>query len=171
MSILKLLVLLFLLSLHPTVAEENITYENHYTEINMPEENLNMVQEIEEVNSSLMTLDRNTTEPEISPYIEALQKAQDENKVIMLAIRAVDCSYCDRMERETLVDESVKQALEENFITLHYNQDIEVLPLGLPEGMTPNFVFVDKEENIINMYPGMRTPDEFKEALKEILSQ
>jgi thioredoxin-related protein len=176
MSKLTLFGLLPLISFHSLLAEENITYEYHYTEENTIIE----VQEStttdgttklsKENNVSLKTLDTNETTVKISPFEEALQKAKDEKKIIMLAIRAIDCNYCDRMETETLVDEDVKEALEEDFITLHYNQDLEELPLGFPEGMTPNFIFVDKDENILQMYPGMRNPEQFIEALNEILA-
>jgi thioredoxin-related protein len=107
---------------------------------------------------------------ERSPYMKALEKAKSEGKVIMLNIRSTDCKYCDKMEAETLSTNSVQNALEANFITIHYNQDLEPLPLGLQEGMTPNFIFVNTDEDILNMYPGMRTPDEFKEVLVQILA-
>lgn len=181
MSRLTLFGLLSLISFHPLVAEKNITYEYHYIEDNVT--TIVEVQEsnttyettkvIEEHNTTLMTLETNETEEvetKLSPFEEAVQKAKDEEKIIMLAIRAIDCNYCDRMETETLVDEDVKEALEEDFITLHYNQDLEELPLGFQEGMTPNFIFVDKNENILQMYPGMRNPEQFIEALKEILA-
>lgn len=103
-------------------------------------------------------------------YLNALEQARSERKIIMLNIRSTDCKYCDTMEAETLSQNSVKNALEANFITIHYNQDLESLPLGLQEGMTPNFIFVNTNEDIMNMYPGMRNPEEFKEVLEQILS-
>jgi len=172
MSRLTLFGLLALIPFKPLIAEENITYEYNYVETNnsIVNDTIETVEITEEQNISLVTLDTNETTPKTSPYLEALEKAKEDDKIIMLAIRAIDCNYCDRMETETLVDEDVKEALEDDFITLHYNQDLELLPLGLSEGMTPNFIFVDKEENILQMYPGMRTPEEFIEALKEILA-
>ena len=180
MGRLTLLGLLSLLSFYLLVADETIMDEYHTTEessISEVHENntsytTDEVDNTEE-NQTLMTLDTNETETsEVlpSPFEEAVKKAKEDDKIIMLAIRAIDCNYCDRMETETLVDEDVKEALEDDFLTLHYNQDLELLPLGLSEGMTPNFIFVDKEENILQMYPGMRTPEEFREALKEILA-
>ncbi len=115
-------------------------------------------------------VDKNDT-VEIHSYLDALTQAKNNGKIIMLAIRATDCNYCDKMDSETLSNESVKEALKKDFITIYYNQDLEALPLGLQSGMTPNFVFVNRDENIINQYPGMRTPQEFKEVLTEILKQ
>ena len=104
-------------------------------------------------------------------YLNALKQARSEKKIIMLSIRSIDCKYCDRMEAETLSDSSVKEAIEDNFININYNQDLDVLPLNLQEGATPMFIFVNTNEDIINMYPGMRSPAEFKEALSQILAE
>jgi len=106
----------------------------------------------------------------LSPYLKALKKARDEGKIVMISIRAMHCKYCDKMERETLSDKSVQEALKNNFVTVYYDQDLEPLPLALQKGVTPNFVFVNIHEDILNQYPGMRTPIEFKEVLAEILS-
>jgi len=106
-----------------------------------------------------------------TPYGKAIKKAKDENKILMIAIRATTCHYCDRMENETLSDQSVLDVLNENFVLYHVDQDKEELPLGLQIGMTPNFVFVTPNEDILDMYPGMRNPSEFLEALEEVLKQ
>jgi len=118
-----------------------------------------------EANSSVE--DQNMT---LSPYQKALKEAKLEGKIVMIAIRAAHCKYCDKMEKETLSDKSVQEALKKNFVTVYYNQDLEILPLELQKGVTPNFIFVDTDENILEQYPGMRTPSEFKEVLKQILS-
>jgi len=118
-----------------------------------------------EVNSNIE--DKNCT---LSPYLKALKKARAEGKIVMISIRATHCKYCDKMETETLSDKSVQEALKNNFVTVYYNQDLEPLPLALQKGVTPNFIFVDTYEDILNQYPGMRTPTEFKEVLSQILS-
>ena len=104
-------------------------------------------------------------------YEAALEQAKTEKKIIMLSIRANNCKYCDKIEAETLSDERVKDALIANFITIHYNQDLDTLPLNLQNGATPMFIFVNTNEDILNMYPGMRNPEEFKTMLTEILAK
>ena len=104
-------------------------------------------------------------------YSEAIKKAQDENKILMIAIRATTCHYCDRMESETLSDKEVQEALDANFVTFYVDQDKEELPLGLQAGMTPNFVFVNANEDVFDMAPGLRTPVEFLEVLDRILKE
>ena len=110
--------------------------------------------------------------PEVkTPYAKAFKQAKDENKILMIAIRATTCHYCDRMEDETLSDEKVKQELNENFVVYHVDQDKDSLPIGLEVGVTPNFVFVNTNEDVIDMAPGLRTPIEFLEVLERILKQ
>ena len=104
-------------------------------------------------------------------YEDALEQAKTEKKIIMLSIRSNNCKYCDKMEAETLSDEHVKDALIANFITIYYNQDLDTLPLNLQNGATPMFIFVNTNEDILNMYPGIRNPEEFKTMLKEILAK
>lgn len=129
----------------------------------------------EEKSPVVLINDNNYTTDEVSEefdiYLNALKEAKSTGKMIILAVRATDCHYCDEMDRTTLTDSGVQSALEKDFLMLHYNQDLEPLPLGLQEGMTPIFIFVDKNENVVNQYPGMRTPEEFKQVLKEMLSQ
>ena len=105
-----------------------------------------------------------------SPYLKALKKARSEHKIVMLFIRATNCKYCDKMEKETLSDSSVKYELEKNFVMVSYNRDIEALPLGLRIEGTPTFVFVNTNEDVLNIYPGLKTPLGFKGVLAEILS-
>jgi thioredoxin-related protein len=134
------------------------------------EPTLEIIEEVDEklvlpiVNEEKETIQENT-------YLNVLKQARNESKIVMLSIRSTDCKYCDRMEAGTLSDESVKEALLANFITVHYNQDLEPLPLNLQNGATPMFIFVNTNEDILNMYPGIRTPDEFKEVLEQILTQ
>jgi len=149
------------------------------------EETLPIVKTIEEegkssVKKALLLEENNTVvtkeispiqdETPSSPYLEALKKARAEHKIVMIFIRATHCKYCDKMEKETLSDSSVKDELEKNFVTVYYNQDIEPLPLGFQKGITPNFIFVDADENILNQYPGLKSPLGFKGVLAEILS-
>ena len=104
-------------------------------------------------------------------YEEALEKAKAENKLLLFSIRATNCKYCDRMEAETLSDASVLNALDENFVTLYYNQDEDELPLNLQPNMTPNFVFVNQNEDIIDISLGRRDRSEFLELLNRVLME
>jgi len=184
--------LLSILTIMPLVSEEPYVLETfeEETEFVPMEDTLPIVESIEEEVIELMPIEESVplnqietlvSEEEIvvsneeletnMSYAKALQKTKDENKILIIAIRGTNCHYCDRMENETLNEQSVEDALSENFVTFHVDQDLEELPLGLQTGMTPNFVFVNANEDIIDMAPGLRTPVEFLEVLDRILKQ
>jgi len=130
------------------------------------EEQLSVVTQVRVDESVSLEPEKKTT------YAEAFSQAKEEDKILVIFISATDCSYCRKMEEETLSKKNVKEELGKNFVLFTINEDEEEeLPLNLQAGMTPNFVFVDKDENIIDMAPGMRTPSEFIDKLNVILSK
>lgn len=162
----KLTLVGFLLLTSCSVSLADEYYDVNDTSIITLDETKNIISE----ENSTVANEKEVSE-KLSPYLNALKEARANDKTVLLVIRATNCEYCDRMEAETLSESSVKSALEKDFVTVYYNEDLEPLPLGIQSGMTPNFIFVDKDENIINMYPGIRSPKEFKEVLAEILSK
>jgi len=49
-------------------------------------------------------------------YKTALQKAQKENKMLMLLVVADYCPWCKKFEKKTLMNSSVKKIINDNFI-------------------------------------------------------
>ena len=49
---------------------------------------------------------------------EALQKAKDENKVILISIGYSACHWCHVMERESFEDEATAVMMNQNFINI-----------------------------------------------------
>jgi thioredoxin-related protein len=122
--------------------------------------------------TSIISEENNSTEFEQKiTYTQAFSQAKEEGKILVIFITATNCRYCRKIEDETLSKENVKEELGKNFVLFSINEDEEELPLGLQEGMTPNFVFVDDDENIIDIAPGMRSPSEFIDKLNVILSK
>ncbi len=70
---------------------------------------------------------------------EALNKAKQENKPLLISIGYAACHWCHEMGRESFMDTAVARVMNENFIC----QDISIL----------NFEY---KANIIN--PGARPP-------------
>jgi thioredoxin-related protein len=135
-------------------------------------EKISGVTTIKPVTSIMNEENISTTELEEKiTYAQAFSQAKEEGKILVIFITATNCHYCKKMEEETLSKENVKEALAQNFVLFTINEDEEELPLGLQEGMTPNFVFVDNDENIMDMAPGVRSPSEFIDKLNVILAQ
>lgn len=49
---------------------------------------------------------------------EALQRAKDEDKPILLSIGYSACHWCHVMERESFEDESIAQLMNEHFVSI-----------------------------------------------------
>jgi thioredoxin-related protein len=101
-------------------------------------------------------------------FDKALQKAQNEHKIMMIKATSEHCHYCKKMDREVMVDDQVKQALAKDFIPVEVDISKESLPLGLNADMTPTFFFIDEKENVLKTIPGAWDVNDFLEILREI---
>ena len=54
---------------------------------------------------------------------EALQKAKDENKVILVSIGYAACHWCHVMEKESFENEAVAKQMNENFINIKIDRE------------------------------------------------
>src|SRR5436190_21783575 len=54
---------------------------------------------------------------------EALQKAKDENKVILVSIGYSACHWCHVMERESFENENTAKLMNENFINIKIDRE------------------------------------------------
>jgi uncharacterized protein YyaL (SSP411 family) len=54
---------------------------------------------------------------------EALQRAKDEDKPILLSIGYSACHWCHVMERESFEDESIAQLMNEHFVSIKVDRE------------------------------------------------
>ncbi len=102
-------------------------------------------------------------------YEEALKKAQDENKIVMIEGYIRFCRGCIKMDREVFVEDRVKKALDKNFVVVKMNMLLEKLPLNLKSMGTPAFYFITKDgKHVIDKIQGTGTVEEFLELLENI---
>ncbi|MDT8339349.1 MAG: DUF255 domain-containing protein [Sulfurimonas sp.] len=101
-------------------------------------------------------------------YEEAKKTQQKSSKIIMIYIERTDCRYCVNMHRDVFDDKEMSQWIEERFIPVKLNLDMDDIPLGISVSMTPSFYFVGKNQNIIKMIPGSWNIDDFKSLIKNI---
>jgi len=101
-------------------------------------------------------------------YTKALEIAKKEDKIILLKLTREHCHFCKKMDREVFEESEVRDALNKNFKVVEIDiGNVGTLPLGLKKGMTPTFIFVNKEEKIMAKIPGAWTKKDFLEILKE----
>lgn len=97
-------------------------------------------------------------------YEKAIALSKEDDKVIMLKLSTDNCKYCDEMDKEVLASREVRQLLE-NFRVVSVNVDREKVPLDLKVILTPTFVFVNKDEEVLSTLPGSWTKQDFIELL------
>ena len=104
-------------------------------------------------------------------YEEALIKAKATNKIILIEGYIPFCRGCMQMDREVLVEEQVKEALDKDFILVKKNVLIEKLPLELKSLGTPSFYFITNDgKKVIDNIQGTGTVNEFLDLLEGIKS-
>ena len=102
-------------------------------------------------------------------YAEALQKAKEEGKIIMIEGYIPFCRWCMRMDREVMVEPEVKAALERDFVLVKMNLLTQKLPLGLQRLGTPSFYFIKSNgKEVIDAIEGFGNKREFLDLLKQI---
>lgn len=76
-------------------------------------------------------------------YTEALAKAKQVDKPVMLVVSSHDCRYCTLFDNQTLSDALVIKALERDFVSVEvYPTAGEYLPRDLYTGSTPTIWFL-----------------------------
>ncbi|MFI5132902.1 MAG: thioredoxin domain-containing protein [Chitinophagales bacterium] len=71
---------------------------------------------------------------------EALQKAKDENKPILISIGYAACHWCHVMEKESFEDEPTAKIMNENFVNIKIDReerpDLDHIYMGAVQAMT-----------------------------------
>jgi len=100
---------------------------------------------------------------------EALDKAQNENKPIMIDFYSDRCPPCKRLDSDTYSDENLSAFLNNNFISLKSNVEKSDLyrDYGVPG--FPTIIFTLPDGTAIGGIVGYRPPDQFYQYTQEVL--
>ena len=110
---------------------------------------------------------------EFLPYDEGLAKAQAEDKKIFAYFGRFGCGFCEKVNKESFSDASVKDSYSEHFVLVYVNSEGSrrmTLPTGeritemqLGERMntlgTPVFFFLEPDGTEIFKVYGYQTPE------------
>ncbi|MCO4845155.1 MAG: thioredoxin family protein [Sulfurovum sp.] len=127
-------------------------------------------EELDEVSTYIYDADEKILEEkgvQYEGFEKALEKAKKEHKIIMLKVMSKDCHFCRKMEREVMIDDEVQNAIEKDFIPVAIDISRTQLPLGLKTELTPSFIFIDENANILMNLPGAWGTMDFLEILRE----
>ena len=100
------------------------------------------------------------------PYDDALRIAKIEQKMIMIKMIAEHCHYCKKMDIEVMEEPEIVEALKKDFVSVEIDVEMDEIPLELRKIMTPSFVFVTNNEDVVSIVPGSWTKEDFLGLLK-----
>lgn len=103
-------------------------------------------------------------------YDEALTKAKEEDKKIMLMIGRSTCSVCNYMKTVVFKDKNVLKKLNPNFVPVYLELDFDDIPEGLTYIGVPTFYFLDKDKKVLLNIDGGKTVPSFLKMLDELQS-
>jgi uncharacterized protein YyaL (SSP411 family) len=76
-------------------------------------------------------------------YAQAISRALELNRPVVLVVSSHDCHYCDVFDSETLADAMVIEALNRDFVTsVVYASESGYIPRELFTGATPTIWFL-----------------------------
>jgi len=104
-------------------------------------------------------------------YEDALKIANEDNKTIMIKMTAEYCGYCQRMDKKVMVEKEVISALKKDFVSVEIDVDNDEIPLELNRTMTPTFIFLNKEEEIISQVAGSWGKEDFLDILDSAIKK
>lgn len=103
-------------------------------------------------------------------YEKALEKAQKENKPIMMMIGQTGCPYCNKFELKTLTKEEINDKVSKGFIPLTVLRDKDIFPKEfMPKGV-PTVLFIDpKQQTAFYKTFGYKSKREYEMELDKAL--
>ena len=100
-------------------------------------------------------------------YIQALEKAKEENKQIVMVLISSHCPWCERLEEEVLFLEYTNDLLDKNYIPLVQYSGDDDFPSRFNSYVVPTIHFIDPyKESIIESVHGFNNNWRFYEIIE-----
>lgn len=99
----------------------------------------------------------------------SLQKAQQENKPVAIYFWAIWCQYCARFQTDTLGNPQVKRILEEDYVLVAMDLDVD-RDVSRKYGVSypPYVLFLDGNDNVLQRIPGAVDADYFLPIVTQV---
>ncbi len=76
-------------------------------------------------------------------YKEAVAKAVEQKKSVMLLVTTETCRWCRKLESTTLKDENIVARLHKDYVSVHVTRDVDDYPCHLKVKGVPTTFFLD----------------------------
>ncbi len=96
-----------------------------------------------------------------SNFKDAREKAQIQNKVILIELVMESCSYCEKMDKFVLSKEDVRSIIDKNYIFLKLDIHKDEIPEFLTSRITPTFYFLTTDSIVLHEIIGAPSKSEF----------
>ncbi len=102
-------------------------------------------------------------------YEDAHAKALKENKILYAFIVSNTCHWCKKMEETTMLDRSITERLEKDFVVVELIRGFDDYPKTLSAKMVPKHFFLTPDEKEILAFAGYWNVEDFASFLDEIV--
>ncbi|WP_373003611.1 thioredoxin family protein [Sulfurimonas sp.] len=103
-----------------------------------------------------------------SDYKEALKIAKKEKKDVYVLITSQSCRWCRKFEGSTLQNERVLEMLEQKYVLVHADRDMDYLPKKFKIKRVPRHYFVTAEGKVIYSFLGYWDELDFRSFLGDV---
>jgi len=101
----------------------------------------------------------------------ASERAQNENKPVMISFYTDLCPTCEALDSHTYTDATLAAFLNENVVPLKINAGRSALSNRYRIDKVPTIVFASPDGTAIGGFVGYRDPAEFQQETEAVLSQ
>jgi thioredoxin-related protein len=103
------------------------------------------------------------------PYEEAISKAKNENKYVIMVMKTRYCPWCKKLINEVLEDMDIKEKIKKDFILSIVDRDKDKYPEKFYSRLVPTTFFIDPNiEEEVDMTIGYVGISKFMKKLDEV---
>ncbi len=101
-------------------------------------------------------------------YNEAIKKAKEQKKNIMLLVVSTHCPWCRKFEQRVLLKKDTNDLIQKNYIPLVLNKNTDKFPKKYNKAISPIVYFIDyKTLKSYDMTVGFNSKEDFLQILKK----
>lgn len=104
----------------------------------------------------------------INDYNKALELAKAEKKDVYMLVTSNSCRWCRKFEDITLKDQEIIKKLQEQYILLALNRDVDTIPEQYKVKRVPKHFFLTDKGEIIFAFLGYWNPDDFASFMQDV---
>jgi len=116
---------------------------------------------------SLLTLEA----LEWQSFEEGLLKAKKSHKLVMLDVVRDNCHFCSDMDENVFKDEAMSAWIDSCFVPVKLNLSHDSLPEGMKVQVTPTFIFLTSDKELVKTIQGSWNKQEFKELSEKVCKE